>query len=96
MALQAMNKICEEIRKKWTDTKHIAIHHRLGAIPVKEASVVIAISSPHRSNSLEATQYAIDELKRTVPIWKKEVYGGINEGTSMWKENKECEWLQKH
>lgn len=93
MALKAMNKICEQIRSKWSDTKHIAIHHRLGVVPVKEASVIIAISSPHRQNSLEATQFAIDELKKTVPIWKKEIY---DEGTSVWKENKECEWSQKH
>lgn len=97
MAVKALTKICDQIRSKWTDTKHIAIHHRLGVVPVKEASVIIAISSPHRQSSLEATQFAIDELKRIVPIWKKEVYcGGINEGTSMWKENRECEWTQKY
>lgn len=96
MAAKALTKICEQIRIKWTDTNHIAIHHRLGIVPVKEASVIIAISSPHRQNSLDATQYAIDELKRTVPIWKKEIYGGINQGTSMWKENSECVWSQKH
>lgn len=96
MAVKALTKICENIRSKWNSTKHIAIHHRLGIVPVKEASVIIAISSPHRQDSLESIQYAIDELKRTVPIWKKEVYGGINEGTSMWKENEECDWSRNH
>lgn len=95
MALKALTKICDEIRAKWDDTKHIAIYHRLGVVPVKESSVIIAISSPHRQNSLDAIQYAIDELKKSVPIWKKEIYGGNFEGTSTWKENKECSWSQK-
>lgn len=85
-------QICDNIREKWPEVRHIALYHRLGEVPVKESSVVIAISSPHRQDSLDAVQFAIDELKRTVPIWKKEIYGGAYEGTSMWKENKECAW----
>lgn len=54
-----------------------------------EKSVIIAISSPHRHDSLSAVQYAIDTLKSSVPVWKKEEY---EEGTSEWKENKECSW----
>jgi len=54
-----------------------------------EASVVIAVSSPHRAESLAAVQYAIDTLKSSIPIWKKEVYA--SEGAE-WKENKECAW----
>ena len=50
-----------------------------------------AISSAHRKDSLEAVQFAIDELKATVPIWKKELY----EDGSEWKENKECFWTSK-
>ena len=49
---------------------------------------ILAISSAHRKASLEAVQFAIDELKSTVPIWKKELY----EDGSTWKENKECFW----
>lgn len=96
MAQKTLNKMCDEIRMKWPDIKHIAIYHRLGVVPIKESSVVIAISSPHRQESLEAVQFAIDELKRTVPIWKKEVYGGNDEGTETWKENKECEWSKQN
>jgi molybdopterin synthase catalytic subunit len=92
MALKAKTKICNEMRSKWPDIKHIAIYHRLGIVPVKESSVIIAVSSPHRNTSLEAVQYAIDDLKKTVPIWKKEIYEN-SEG--IWKENKECYWLQK-
>lgn len=86
--------MCDEIRTKWSDVKHIAIYHRLGVVPVKECSVIIAISSPHRQSSLEAVAFAIEELKKSVPIWKKEIYGGENEGSSIWKENKECKWAQ--
>lgn len=91
MALKAMTEICDDMRKKWPDIKHIAIHHRLGVVPVKEASVIIGVSSPHRQTSLEAVQMAIDQLKEKVPIWKKEMYKD-SEGSSAWKENRECHW----
>lgn len=54
-----------------------------------EASVVIAISSPHRLEAMQATQYCIDNVKANVPIWKKEIYAS---GAAEWKENKECTW----
>lgn len=87
-----MKSICEELRVKWSDLKNIAFYHRLGLVPVKEASVIIAISSPHRQAALDALSYAIEELKRRVPIWKKEKY---LDNESAWKENKECQWLSK-
>lgn len=93
MAIKEMTTICDEIRRKWSDVANIAIYHRLGSVPVKEASVVIAISSPHRKTSLECVAFAIDELKRRVPIWKKEKYS--DDGGSTWKENQECRWSQK-
>lgn len=96
MALKSLNKICDNMRDRWSDIKHIALYHRLGLVPVKEASVIIAVSSPHRQTSLDAVQYGIEELKKSVPIWKKEIYGGANEGTSAWKENKECKWSNGH
>jgi molybdopterin synthase catalytic subunit len=113
MALKSMNSICTEIRLRWTDVKHIGMHHRLGkpkihynhkiilnellhyvsgVVPVKEASVVIAISSPHRKSSLQAVQYAIEELKKSVPVWKKETYSDPAGSSSEWKENSECKW----
>lgn len=54
------------------DVTAIAIHHRLGRLEVGEASVVIAVAAAHRSPAFEACRYAIDELKRRAPIWKKE------------------------
>ena len=57
----------------------IAIHHRVGRVEIGEPSVVIAVSSPHRAAALTACQEAIDTLKETVPLWKKEVYEGGEE-----------------
>jgi molybdopterin synthase catalytic subunit/molybdopterin converting factor small subunit len=57
----------------------IAIHHRIGRVEIGEASVVIAVSAPHRRDALGACRDAIDTLKQTVPLWKKEVYEGGEE-----------------
>lgn len=59
----------------------------MGTVPVGEASVVITIASAHRKEAIAATELAIDELKRTVPIWKKEIY---EDGGCSWKENGAC------
>ncbi len=59
------------MRKRWPGVSRIAMEHRLGVCPVGEASVAIAVSSPHRREALEATQYAIDAIKANVPVWKK-------------------------
>ena len=66
----------------------IVIAHKVGDCPVGDTSVVIAISSEHRRNALDAVSFAIDELKATVPVWKKEVYSE-GDGDSVWKKNKE-------
>ncbi|XP_054742182.1 molybdopterin synthase catalytic subunit [Anastrepha obliqua] len=86
MAKKELQKLCDTLRSRWQDVLNIAIYHRLGLVAPKEASVVIAISSPHRQDSLDAVSYAIDELKKKVPIWKKELY---HNGDSDWKQNKE-------
>ncbi|MEJ1275703.1 molybdenum cofactor synthesis 2 [Cricetulus griseus] len=70
MAENEIRKICSDIRQKWP-VRHIAVFHRLGLVPVSEASTIIAVSSAHRAASLEAVSYAIDSLKAKVPIWKK-------------------------
>lgn len=89
MAIKSMAKICSEIRDKWSGVHHIAIYHRLGLVPVKEASVIIAVGSPHRQDSLEAVAHAIEALKKQVPIWKKEKY---SDDGAQWKANAECDW----
>jgi molybdopterin synthase catalytic subunit len=57
----------------------VAVHHRLGRVEIGEASVVIAVSAPHRSAALDACREAIETLKTTIPLWKKEVYAGGEE-----------------
>jgi molybdopterin synthase catalytic subunit len=57
----------------------IAIHHRTGRVEIGEASVVIAVSAPHRQDALAACKDAIDTLKERVPLWKKEFYEGGEE-----------------
>ncbi|MBO3697382.1 molybdenum cofactor biosynthesis protein MoaE [Roseivirga sp. E12] len=73
MALKEMAKIANEATNKWGLHKMV-IHHRLGLVPIEEEAVVIACSSAHRKEAFEACEYAIDTLKETVPIWKKEVF----------------------
>lgn len=91
MAEKELHKICNQVRSKW-DVTHIAMYHKTGLVPIGDASVIIAISSVHREDGLEAVRYAIDELKATVPIWKKEFY---SDG-SVWKGNAECRHTHKH
>ena len=74
MAISEMRKIAEQAKEQWPVEK-IAIHHRIGSLALGEIAVIIAVSTPHRKASFEACQYAIDTLKETVPIWKKEIFG---------------------
>lgn len=90
MAKREMLRICEGIRERWAVT-NIAIVHRLGEVPLGESSVLIAVSSEHRQEAMDASKYAIEELKRRVPIWKKEHY---NDHDDQWKANKECFWTE--
>jgi molybdopterin synthase catalytic subunit len=78
MAEAEMERIAGELRAKH-DVHEVAIHHRVGVVGIGETSVVIAISAPHRAAALEACREAIDTLKQTVPLWKKEVYEGGEE-----------------
>ena len=70
-------------RERW-QLCGVALAHRTGVVPVGEASVVVAVSSPHRREALDAASFCIDELKAQVPIWKKEMYC---EAEGEWKAN---------
>lgn len=72
MAEQEMVKIAAEVERRW-DTDRIALVHRIGRLEIGEVSVVVAVACPHRAEAFEACRFAIDTLKTTVPIWKKEV-----------------------
>lgn len=73
MAISEMRKIAEEVERRW-QARHVAIHHRVGALDIGDIAVLIAVATPHRAAAFEACQYAIDTLKETVPIWKKEIF----------------------
>ncbi|MDP2935426.1 MAG: molybdenum cofactor biosynthesis protein MoaE [Dehalococcoidia bacterium] len=73
MAEKKLAEIGEEIKSRW-GLERVAITHRVGRLALGEASVVIAVASPHRAEAFEACRYAIETLKKTVPIWKKEVW----------------------
>ncbi len=73
MALKKMRAIAEQARAKFT-IHRIAIFHRLGKLDIGETSVLIAVSSPHRGAAFDACRFAIEALKHTVPIWKKEFF----------------------
>jgi len=78
MAQDVMTEIADELKKRY-DVCEIAIHHRTGRVEIGEASVVIAVSAPHRQDALAACKDAIDTLKERVPLWKKEIYEGGEE-----------------
>ena len=73
MAEKEMLKIAKQVERKW-NALHVATHHRVGVLEVGEIPVIIAVSTPHRKAAFEACEYAIDTLKETVPIWKKEIF----------------------
>jgi molybdopterin synthase catalytic subunit len=75
MALTEMQRLAAEAHKQF-EIAHIGIVHRTGRIEIGETSVVIAASAPHRRAAFQACEWAIKELKRTVPIWKKEIFEG--------------------
>jgi MoaE-MoaD fusion protein len=87
MALATMRQIGDEITERWPEAK-CAITHRLGRVGIGETSVVIAVSSPHRTECYEASRYAIERLKQVVPIWKKELW----EDGSEWKGHQLGPW----
>ncbi|XP_057655828.1 molybdopterin synthase catalytic subunit [Diorhabda carinulata] len=86
MCLKNMENICKNIRNQWPSIENIAIYHRLGLVPIKEASIIIGTSSPHRIDAIKATEFCINSVKESVPIWKKEYY---KDDVPQWKENKE-------
>jgi molybdopterin synthase catalytic subunit len=73
MAILEMQKIADAALKQFAIDK-IAIHHRTGTLQIGEIPVIIAVSSAHRGAAFAACQFAIDSLKETVPIWKKEFF----------------------
>ena len=78
MAEDVMAQLARDLHERY-ELCAVAIHHRVGTLGIGEASVAVAVSAPHRQNALAACKDAIDTLKETVPLWKKEVYEGGEE-----------------
>ena len=75
-ALERMGAIAGEARSRWPVIGRVALLHRTGVVELGDAAVVVAVSAPHRGEAFDAARWAIDELKRTVPIWKREAWDG--------------------
>ena len=73
MALEVLRRIAKEACDRFS-TPHLAVAHRLGALEIGEISVVVAVSSPHRAEAYGASRYVMEEIKRRLPVWKKEFY----------------------
>lgn len=85
MAVREFEAIADEARERFGDVR-IAIVHRIGELAVGEVSVAVVAAAKHRAAAFDACRYAIDELKRRAPIWKKERYA---QGGELWKSNGE-------
>ncbi len=98
MAIKEMRKVCAAMRSRWTTNgglAKVAMVHRVGVCPVGEPSVIVACSSGHRLECLEAAAFGIDSLKATVPVWKREVYAEGEGEAPKWKENKEFKYRRR-
>jgi len=75
MAEKELARLGEEAKIKW-NIRRMAIVHRIGPVQITEPSVIIAVSAAHRSDAFEACRFAIEEIKKSIPIWKKEIFEG--------------------
>jgi molybdopterin synthase catalytic subunit len=80
MAEKKLREVADEVRARWP-VAGIAIHHRTGRLAIGEASLLVAVSAPHRREAFEACHHAVDRVKQVVPIWKKEIW---EDGDGAW------------
>ena len=80
MAEAEIGRMLAEARDRWPEAR-VALRHRLGMIPAGEASIGIAAAAPHREEAFAACRYVIEEVKKRLPVWKKEVRV---DGTATW------------
>lgn len=83
MAEAEAGRVMAEAARRWPDARMV-LQHRLGRVPVGEASVLVAAAAPHRAEAFAACRYVIEEVKRRVPVWKKEFH---SDGTAEWRAN---------
>ncbi len=75
--------IVEEAASRWPQGR-FAVKHRLGRVPAGEASIAVVAATPHRAEAMEACRYIIEEAKKRLPVWKKEIF---DDGATEWREN---------
>jgi molybdopterin synthase catalytic subunit len=80
LALEKMEGVARDLRRRWPGTGRAALAHRTGPLLPTEVSVVVAVSAPHRAEAFDAARFGIDTIKTSVPIWKRETW----EGGSSW------------
>jgi molybdopterin synthase catalytic subunit len=83
MAEKSLAHAEEEIKRRWPDTRHVKVVHRVGGLRVGEVSVAVVVSSAHRAEAFEACRHAIERVKHDAPIWKREKLAG---GKEVWVE----------
>jgi molybdopterin synthase catalytic subunit len=83
LAEKRIHELIVEARVRWPSLEAVAIHHRIGRVELSDATVIVAVSSPHRDDAFEAARYCIDTLKVSVPMWKREIW----EGGSAWSDD---------
>lgn len=86
LALSTMLSICKQVQEKYSLTA-VTMVHRLGTVPIGEESILIAVSAPHRQAAWQGGQYALEECKEKVEIWKLEEFGGKEGG--VWRANRD-------
>ncbi|MDE3007546.1 MAG: molybdenum cofactor biosynthesis protein MoaE [Acidobacteriota bacterium] len=82
LAEARLRAVSDEARRRWPELGAIVLHHRVGSVALLESAVVVVVSSPHRDAAFDAARFCIDALKRSVPMWKREVWVG----GSAWSE----------
>lgn len=83
MVVPKLDEIAAETRARWPDVGRLVLIHRIGRLELGESSVVVCASAPHRPDAFAAARFAIDALKVSVPVWKREVWdGGADWGTN--------------
>lgn len=80
MVTAEFERMLAEVRRRWPDVR-LTVRHRLGLVPTEEASIGIAAAAPHRAEAFAACRYVIEEVKRRLPVWKKELRA---DGSALW------------
>ena len=85
MAESEFAKIVDEAAERWPEV-FVVVEHRLGKVPIGEASIAIAAAAPHRAEAFDVCRFVIDQVKVRVPIWKREF---LDDGDTRWRSNEE-------